>query len=208
MADILCSYGCGKQANYIMSNGNPCCEKTWHKCSKIKEKWSDSKKREKNPNYGKSPSKETLKKLSLARKGKKRPPFSESHKRNMSLARKGKKFSKRPKHSEFMKKNNPMFYIDMSGENNPNWKGGISKGQYCSGWPFLSEEFRNHYGKCQNPNCDQRESILTTHHIDYDKTNCHPDNLIVLCNVCNGKANGRRKYHKKFYKEIKENEHA
>lgn len=204
---ILCDYGCEKQANYQLKNGKSCCENTWHKCSKIRQRWSDSKKAEKNPNYNKSPSIETLKKLSDSRKGKKRSPFSKTHKMNMSLARKGKKFTKRPEHSEFMKEHNPMFSIDFSGEHNPNWRGGISNNDYCSGWNTLSAEIRDYYKICQNPNCNKNESILTTHHIDYDKRNCHPNNLIALCNVCNGKANGKREYHKKFYKEIKENDY-
>ncbi len=206
MEGILCDYGCKKEAKYRLKNGKCCCEKTWYSCSKLRKNWSNSKKGEKNPNYGKSPSKETLEKLSKVRKGRKCPPFSETHKMNMSLARKGKKFSKRPKHSKFMKEHNPMFYIDMSGDRNPNWRGGISKNHYCAGWPHLSKEIREYYKTCQNPNCNNKGTILATHHIDYDKTNCYPSNLISLCNVCNGKANGEREYHKKFYQEIKENE--
>lgn len=110
---------------------------------------------------------------------------------------------KRPEHSSLMKKNNPMEFIDFSGDKNPNWKGGISINPYCEGWNFLSKEMRDFYKVCQNPNCEGKSNILTTHHIDYDKENCKPENLIVLCHICNGIANGNRVFHETFYKELK-----
>jgi len=115
---------------------------------------------------------------------------------------------KRPNHAKKMTENNPMYYTDMTGENNPNWKGGISKRKYCSGWSHLSKEIREHYNGCQNPHCCGTSNKLTTHHVDYNKQNCHPDNLIVLCNICNGEANGNREWHFNFYKELKENEQS
>ena len=37
-AGILCSYGCGKVANFVFDNGMYCCNENWHRC--------DAKKRE------------------------------------------------------------------------------------------------------------------------------------------------------------------
>lgn len=45
---------------------------------------------------------------------------------------------------------------------------------------------------------------LVVHHIDYNKKNCKPYNLITLCNSCNSRANNNRKQHEKFYKSIME----
>ena len=198
-----CEYGCGKEASHQLKNGKWCCEITYQKCSRLKEIGSECKRKEKNPNYKKSPSIETREKMSKKRIGKKLGPFSEEHRKNISEARKGRTFSKRPNHSEFMKKNNPMDYIDMSGDKNPNWKGGISKLSYCSGWCYLSKEMREYEKECQNPNCNKQSERLTTHHIDYNKESCHPKNLIVLCHICNAKANGNRVWHENFYRGIK-----
>ena len=35
---------------------------------------------------------------------------------------------------------------------------------------------------------------LKRNHIDYDKLNCNPDNLISLCNSCHSKTNYNRNY--------------
>jgi len=226
---VLCEYGCEQEATHQFKNSKWCCNITSNKCpsirkknseanqgklhhfygkkfsQKYRKKISNSKIGERNPNFGKSPSAETRKKMRISHFGKTRN-FTSEHKRNMSKARRGKTFSKRPEHAKFMREHNPMFYVDMTGENNPNWKGGISKNGYCSGWVHLSKEIRDYYGGCQNPNCCGKSKRLTTHHIDYDKENCYPDNLIPLCNICNGKANGNREYHYNFYKGIKEND--
>ncbi len=50
--------------------------------------------------------------------------------------------------------------------------------------------------ECQNPNCKNRSKtpVLVVHHIDFNRTNNHPSNLITLCNKCHTPANhsGRR----------------
>lgn len=43
---------------------------------------------------------------------------------------------------------------------------------------------------------------LAVHHIDYDKTNCHPSNLIALCDSCHSKTNYNRKYWKRRYQKL------
>jgi hypothetical protein len=98
--------------------------------------------------------------------------------------------------------------LNMCGDRNLNWKGGISCEPYCDVW--LDKEFkedikkRDNY-KCQNPNCLGRTghaAQLTIHHIDYNKKNCSPSNLITLCRSCNAKANYNRDLHMERYRII------
>lgn len=88
-----------------------------------------------------------------------------------------------------------------------NWKGGISKEPYCQNWTKELKEFikeRDGY-KCMNPYCFQKKgcsSQLTIHHIDYNKKNCDPSNLITVCRGCNCRANTDRSWHEFWYKAI------
>jgi len=113
---------------------------------------------------------------------------------------------KRPDHSKKMSGINNYYYGKgylLKGKNNPNWKGGISKSPYCEGWKLLTKELTEHYNQCMNSLCEGKGTRLTNHHIDYNKQNCHPKNLITLCNVCNAIANGNRDFWEIFYKELK-----
>ncbi len=97
------------------------------------------------------------------------------------------------------------FFIKNSGENNPNWKGGISCEPYCFEWS--SKEFKDFIkerdgNKCLNPGCFRNVHKLCVHHIDYDKKNCELGNLITLCNPCNSRANKNRGWHISWYKAI------
>jgi 5-methylcytosine-specific restriction endonuclease McrA len=86
------------------------------------------------------------------------------------------------------------------GETNPAWKGGISKRPYPFNFDKELKELirkRDNY-KCRNCGVPQEECIRTLpiHHIDYDKTNINPDNLITLCYSCHGKTMHKREYWK------------
>ena len=109
------------------------------------------------------------------------------------------------------------FSIKYSGKNNhmygkcgplsPSWKGGISCEPYCDVW--LDKEYkesikeRDDY-QCLNPDCwgNCNHLPLTIHHIDYNKKNCEPQNLITLCRSCNSRANKDRKWHTVWYQTI------
>jgi len=92
------------------------------------------------------------------------------------------------------------------GPNHHNWKGGISFKPYSSEFNSRLKESileRDNY-QCQSPDCwGTMPYDLTVHHIDYNKENCDPSNLITLCRSCNGRANKNRKYRNEFYKKIK-----
>lgn len=96
-------------------------------------------------------------------------------------------------------------FIKRSGPGHPNWKGGISCEPYCDMW--LDKDFkesikqRDGY-KCMNPGCWGTSKRLSIHHIDYNKKNCAPKNLITLCNSCNPAANKDRDWHTAWYQAI------
>lgn len=73
-------------------------------------------------------SEETKVKMSISHKGKKKPLRSEEHRKNMSLAKIGKKMP--PRSEEWRRKmslaNKGKSHPYHIGENNPNWKGGIT----------------------------------------------------------------------------------
>jgi len=76
-------------------------------------------------------------------------------------------------------------------ENHYNWNGGTGNEPY----PFefnkeLKEQIKNRDDyTCQK--CGSREK-LAVHHMDYNKKNCDPSNLITLCNKCNASVNVKR----------------
>ena len=150
---------------------------------------SASKRGSKNPMWGKTHTAEARAKMSAAKKGRKRPPFSDETRAKLSAAKKGRKCSPemRAKMSAIRK-----------GEKNPRWRGGISHEPYA--WTFnaeLKEEVRRRDGyRCQlcgvpQAECNRR---LDVHHIDYCKTNSSPVNLIALCPGCHAETNANREH--------------
>ena len=99
----------------------------------------------------------------------------------------------------------------LSGESNPNWRGGVSKQPYSFEFDeTLKIEIRQRDGnRCVI--CGISEKVhrqkyplqyhLSIHHIDYDKTNCDPSNLVSLCKSCHSASNHRRKYHRRIFTE-------
>ena len=92
--------------------------------------------------------------------------------------------------------------IKRTGSSSPNWKGGKSFESYCLVW--YDKEYKDDIKQrdnniCQNPCCFHTAKRIAIHHIDYDKQNCHPSNLITLCTSCNSRANKYRDWHKEWY---------
>lgn len=95
---------------------------------------------------------------------------------------------------------NPMY--GLRGELSPHWRNGISCEPYCDAWADneYKEDLKFRDGhKCQNPDCWGVSDRRCLHHIDYDKKNCQPLNLVTLCNSCNTRANVNRKYWQALY---------
>jgi len=128
-------------------------------------------------------------KLSAATKGKVRSPKQVAHLKAIQVARIGTHHiaAARAKMSKAKK-----------GPRHPCWLGGISREPYA--WTFnaeLKEEVRRRDGyKCQLCGVPQAEckKALPVHHIDYDKKNSDPVNLISLCRTCHSKTNANRKH--------------
>lgn len=92
---------------------------------------------------------------------------------------------------------------EYSGEKASNWKGGISKEPYAFSFSnALKESIRQRDSyKCQLCGVPEIECIirLPIHHIDYDKKNSDPSNLIALCVSCNSRVNTNRPYWTKHF---------
>lgn len=117
---MLCSYGCGREANYFFKNGKGCCEKTTNKCPRMREINSLKNSGENNGMYGRKHSQETKNKIGEKSKQKvytkemrqkmseltsginnpmygKKNPHTEESKKKISKALKGKPLSQKNK---------------------------------------------------------------------------------------------------------------
>jgi len=120
-------------------------------------------------NKGKYLSEETKKKIGEANKGR---IISEEHKKIISKAHKGTK--------------------------NHFWQGGKSFEEYTVNFNRELKELvrqRDNY-QCQLCGMPEVENIrkLCIHHVDYNKKNCLPSNLISLCTSCHIRTNFNRDY--------------
>ncbi len=87
----------------------------------------------------------------------------------------------------------------LRGENNPFWRGGIPRTYPSAYTASLRRRILQRDGyACQN--CGTKDK-LTVHHVDHDKFNNDPCNLICLCNPCNQKAKTDRETWKDYYQE-------
>ena len=204
-----CFYGCGREGNFFLKTVKKwCCEKSHNKCLVNKEKNSRS-------HRGKKRDPELMKQIGLKQRGK---VFTESHRRKLSKVWKGRKHTLETKRKmskvakgrivskETKQKMSDYWKGKMCGEDNPNWRGGISTLPYCFEFTDDLKEFikeRDDY-TCQNPDCYGNSNKLCVHHIDYDKINCVIENLITLCGSCNSRANFNRSYWEEIYTFILE----
>lgn len=178
----LCECGCGqevtKDSNRFINGHN---NNGKHLTKEMKNILSKSLSGEKCYLFGKHRSEETKIKISQAKKGKPGPNlgkhFSEEHRKNLSESHKGEK-------SHF-------------------WKGGISKELYGQDWTETLKEAirqRDHHVCRLCGKRWERGNKFEVHHIDYDKKNCNPINLVTLCCSCHRKTNFNREHYQKLFK--------
>jgi len=90
-------------------------------------------------------------------------------------------------------------------ESHPRWQGGKSFEPY----PIeFNKKLKRQILQAFNYQCvtchrGPAEIALHIHHIDYDKNNNAPDNLIVLCNSCHTKTNTNRNYWENYFSNMK-----
>ena len=154
---------------------------------------------------GKHHSAETLKKLSDSHRGKKYTPMSIEAKSNLSRTHKGinkgrimseeTRRKMRQNHKGFSGKHQTQTIREqisatMSGSKSHLWRGGISIEPYTVDWTKTlrrSIRERDRF-TCQICFSDGN----SVHHIDYNKFNSNPTNLITLCRNCHSKTNHNR----------------
>lgn len=177
-------------------------------CLKIVEKQLDNGKRAKSCGCAR------YKLVSIARLGSK---HSEEVRIKMSLTRRGKISWKKGLIDIDSEETKNRKSIATKGERNANfgrfreysfgWQGGRSFEIYPQEFKQIKQLIlkRDDY-TCQNTNCNHSINELHVHHIDYDKQNNNPENLITLCHSCHSKTVGKnkRKYYTEFYQKIME----
>jgi len=166
-------------------------------------------------------SKETRKKMSESHMGKESGMSGKHHRietrKKMSEVQRGNQYWLGKKHTEKSKrkmskaqlgcKKSKETRLKMSeckrGAKSPNWQGGISFLPYPTEWTeSLKESIRerdNYVCQLCGIHQDELERNLHIHHIDYNKDNLDPKNLISLCPSCHAKTNfSREKWYEYF----------
>lgn len=208
----MCVCGCGREltyefADYIKGHqniGKPTHNKGGYKvhpdCDRMIHGWL---------------SEETKNKISQASKGRKISEVAKENLRNImrgnpDCGRKGGEnaFFGR-KHSDEAKRiigEKSKLGYKVSGENHPLWLGGKSFEPYTKEFSRQVKELvgvRDNF-TCQLCGVPENESlkILARHHIDYDKANSIPDNLVCLCGSCHTRTNVHREYWSGYFKAL------
>ena len=153
---------------------------------------------------GKYPSAETRAKLSMARRGKRLSAETRAKIGAAQMGKRNHRYGKRPHnygkhHSVEARAKNSAAHkgrMYLIGPNNPNWHGGGSFLPYPRGWNnCLREAIRRRDNQtcilCGKIQIMPRHDV---HHINYEKEDLRPENLVTLCADCHRKTNGDREY--------------
>jgi len=93
------------------------------------------------------------------------------------------------------------------GEREPHNKGTGGPGPYCEEWKdaqYKKDIKERDNNECKNPDCWHTSDYLSliVHHINYDKRDCKPTNLVTACVSCNSRANSNKEYWEDLYSGI------
>ena len=205
-----CSFdNCNKEVERRLSDG-----KKAKSCGCIKNKgiynFQYGKKGKLSPNFGKKRTEEQRKRYSEAQKGK-HPTEETRQKMKESAIERNKNpenngmFGKQ-RTEESKQKQAKARTGKYTGENSPHWQNGKSFEEYGIEFnkPLKHSILKRANYTCQDPNCKGEHKKLHVHHIDYNKKNNNPKNLIALCSSCHAKTNGKnnRTYWTDYYQNI------
>ena len=156
---------------------------------------------------GKYPSAETLAKMHMAHLGKHHSVKARAKMRAAKLGKRNPMSGKR--HGIIAKQKMSAAKMgqprpDLNGSKNPLWRGGVSFDPYPVGWTTL---LRRTIRKRDDYTCAlcgdiQSERQHDVHHINYNKKDVRPENLITLCTVCHLKTNDDREYWTNLFEMI------
>lgn len=165
-----------------------------HKTSEeTKKKISNALRGNKN-SIGHKLSEESKKKIGIKHKGKK---LTDKTKRLISIKGIGRIPWNKGKRCEWVSKRNKINNPCKSGEKHWNWMGGKSFELYGFEWTNLLKH------SIRTRDCFTcyicKKNGYDVHHIDYNKKNCNPNNLITLCRSCHVKTNTKRAYWQDYF---------
>ena len=162
-----------------------------------------------HPLFGTHCSEETKFKISNALKGKFCGPLNHAYgkhlgcdtKEKLRLANLGKRHAEETK-----QKLSAALLGKYTGSKSSGWRGGISFEPYS---PEFNSSLKRRIRKRDSYACKicgttekQEGRNLSVHHIDYDKNNNKPENLISLCCSCHSKTNVKREYWIKYFQSV------
>ena len=120
------------------------------------------------------------------------PDVKAKHKKAMNRPERRKKHSEDMTGRTHSEKSKAKIGAAQTGEDNHNWLGGISFEPYP---PKFNDRLKRQIRERDNHTCqeclcteEQLGRALDVHHIDYDKKNNCPENLIALCQSCHSQT--------------------
>lgn len=131
--------------------------------------------------------------------GKKTGPQSEEIKKKRSASI--KKWHKKIKDTKIGNERNKKISLSQLKELNNSWQGGVSFEKYSVDWTNTLKKSIRERDRFQCIICGD-DKRLAVHHIDYDKKNNNPTNLISLCIKCHGKTGYNREKWKKMFQQL------
>lgn len=91
---------------------------------------------------------------------------------------------------------------NFGGKNHWNWQGGLSLESYTVSWTNTLRKSIRERDNYTCGVCDKTEVKMDVHHIDYDKKNCNPLNLVTLCHSCHTKTGRNRDYWTNYFTSL------